>query len=60
MVCTQEYRPVYGTDEKTYSIKCTMKAGACENKKTVTVSYKGECSGEFKVKVTKTQDGKKN
>ena len=54
MVCTQEYRPVCGTDEKTYGNKCAMEARACENNKTVTVSYNGECSGEFKVKFTET------
>ena len=53
-VCTAEYRPVCGTDGKTYSNKCRMEISACGKNDTITVSYNGECNGEFKVTFTGT------
>ena len=37
MVCTAEYRPVCGVDEKTYGNLCTMKSSG------VDLAYDGEC-----------------
>lgn len=54
-MCTEGHRPVCGTDGKTYSNKCTMESLACEKNITITVSYSGECSGEFKVTFTCTE-----
>ena len=53
-VCTEEYRPVCGTDGKTYSNECKMEISACGKNDTITVSYNGECNGEFKVTFTGT------
>lgn len=44
IVCTEEYNPVCGTDGKTHSNVCSMTRQACVDKKSITVSYKGECS----------------
>ena len=46
-MCSEEHRPVCGTDGKTYSNKCTMESLACEKNKTITVSYSGECKVTF-------------
>ena len=53
-MCTEEYRPVCGTDGKTYSNECKMELSACGKNDTITVSYNGECNGEFKVTFTGT------
>ncbi|KAL9971714.1 hypothetical protein ACROYT_G017916 [Oculina patagonica] len=45
IVCTGDYNPVCGTDGETYSNECTMISEACEKKKDISVSYKGECGG---------------
>jgi len=43
MACTLDYRPVCGSDNKTYGNLCALKADACMLKKNISVLYEGEC-----------------
>ena len=45
-VCTREYPPVCGTDDKTYSNKCMLDFLTCEENKIVSVAYQGKCEEE--------------
>ena len=46
-VCTAEYKPVCGTDGKTYSNNCNLMQVACnDGRKNLTVAYFGECQGK--------------
>ncbi|KAK3740793.1 hypothetical protein QZH41_010082, partial [Actinostola sp. cb2023] len=42
-VCTKIYKPVCGSDGKTYSNVCLMKAASCKQKKYIRVAYQGVC-----------------
>lgn len=42
--CAQEYKPVCGSDGKTYSSKCKMENANCG--KQMTVAYEGECKAK--------------
>ena len=44
--CTTDYKPVCGSDNKTYANECVMKAESCFTKKNITVKSKGECKGK--------------
>ena len=47
-VCTADYKPVCGTDGKTYSNYCNLLQNACTTKmKNLTKAHEGECKGDF-------------
>ena len=47
-VCTADYKPVCGTDGKTYSNYCNLLQNACTNKmKNLAKAHEGECKGDF-------------
>ena len=44
-MCPAVYRPVCGTDGKTYSNNCELGKQACKSGSSLAVAYKGECRG---------------
>ena len=45
--CRQEYKPVCGSDMKTYVNECEMKATACREKVEVLIQHLGPCGKWF-------------
>lgn len=43
LVCTQIYKPICGTDQKTYSNKCMMDMAACMEDKWIDVMHWEAC-----------------
>ncbi|XP_054715535.1 agrin-like [Uloborus diversus] len=43
-VCSAEYRPVCGSDGKTYDNECVLRVEACKLQKNIRVIYSGDCS----------------
>ena len=41
--CTADYKPICGSNGKTYANLCVMRAEACLQKKEITVAQEGEC-----------------
>ncbi|TOF86051.1 hypothetical protein CGJ15_25355 [Vibrio parahaemolyticus] len=42
--CTDDYRPVCGTDGITYPNNCTLELADCESDEDIAVAYIGECT----------------
>ena len=47
--CTADYKPVCGSDGKTYSNKCEMHAASCRLNELISVAREGKCS-KYKIK----------
>lgn len=43
--CSKDYRPVCGTNGKSYNNECHIRGSACTDGINVTVAYRGECNG---------------
>ena len=45
--CPKEYGPQCGTDGKTYSDRCVMRAAICESDGEVVLAHSGECGMKY-------------
>nr|XP_042908817.1 agrin-like [Parasteatoda tepidariorum] len=43
-ICSEDIRPVCGSDGKTYANECALRVEACKFRKNIRVVYSGECS----------------
>ena len=43
LACSLSYKPVCGSDGKTYANECLMRSSSCTFKKMVTVAHAGKC-----------------
>ena len=46
-VCTKEYDPQCGTDGKTHSNQCVMRAAICESDGKVVLAHSGKCGMKY-------------
>ena len=46
IVCTEENDPQCGSNGKTYSNRCILRATVCESDGEITFAYPGECKGK--------------
>ena len=45
-MCTLDYSPVCGNDNKTYSNECALEVAGCKTRnQNLAVAYQGECAG---------------
>ncbi|XP_035210218.1 agrin-like, partial [Stegodyphus dumicola] len=47
--CSEDLRPVCGSDGKTYTNECTLRVEACKSRKNIRVVYAGECSTAYRL-----------
>ena len=47
VACTLEYFPQCGSNGKTYSNQCFLRAAVCESDGEITFAYLGECKSKY-------------
>ncbi|XP_067139289.1 agrin-like isoform X1 [Centruroides vittatus] len=43
-ICSPDFRPVCGSDGKTYTNECSLRVEACKSRRSLRIIYTGECS----------------
>ncbi|XP_054715534.1 agrin-like [Uloborus diversus] len=46
-ICSEDLKPVCGSDGKTYTNECTLRVDACKSRKNIRVVYAGRCSTDL-------------
>ncbi|XP_067139294.1 agrin-like isoform X3 [Centruroides vittatus] len=48
-ICSPDFRPVCGSDGKTYTNECSLRVEACKSRRSLRIIYTGECSSAFRL-----------
>ncbi|GFS87145.1 hypothetical protein NPIL_582581 [Nephila pilipes] len=43
-ICSPDFRPMCGSDGRTYTNECTLRVESCKSRKNIRIIYTGECS----------------